>query len=409
MSSSPRAPRILVIANDTPLPANSGGRVDVWRRLQALKRGGAHLAFQGWIDAGRGTHPDPTMQTQLRTVCDEVTLTPITRSPREIVQRLLRLPWMPSHVASRWVTVDQPQLLERAQRFAPDVILLDGLYGGACAMWLSRQLGVPMAYRSHNIEHVYMQHQMARAASAKQRAGLLANVIGLQRFERRVVKTAGVVFDISQDDQAWWQQQGCDHIEWLPTVVDEAYAQALSEPTEPRFDAIYFGNLRTPNNVEAARWLVEAVLPLVKRPELRVLLAGSDPCDEVKALVQRDPRIELIANPPDMAQLVRQGRVLLNPVRAGSGVNLKSVEMLFTRAALVSTRVGVQGIPPAAQACFVQADDAPGFARALESALDQPPSPDDLTKRQAARHLFSAQAMTDTVFAQIDKLLRARK
>lgn len=408
MSPPSRAPRILVIANDTPLPANSGGRVDVWRRLQALRLGGARLAFQGWIDAGRGTHPDPAMLDQLHTVCDDVTLTPITRSPVEIMRRLLRLAWMPSHVASRWVTVDHAQMLANARRFAPDAILLDGLYGGACAMWLSRKLGVPLAYRSHNIEHVYMQHQMARAASAKQRLGLLANVIGLQRFERRVVQAAGVVFDISQDDQAWWQQQGCDHIEWLPTVVDETYAQALGEPAEPRFDAVYFGNLRTPNNVEAARWLIEAVLPLVKRPSLRVLLAGSDPCDEVKALVQRDPRIELIANPPDMAQLVRQGRVLLNPVRAGSGVNLKSVEMLFTRAALVSTRVGVQGIPPVAQACFVQADEAPAFAQAIEAALDQPPSSDDLARRQAARHLFSAQAMTDTVFAQLDQLLKAR-
>lgn len=407
MNQPQRAPRIFVIANDSPLPANSGGRVDVWRRLQALHRSGATLAFQGWLDEGRGTHPDDALLQKLRTVCDDVALTPITRSPAEIVQRLARLAWLPSHAASRWVTVDHAALLERARRFAPDVIWLDGLYGGACAMWLSRQLRVPLIYRSHNIEHVYMQRQLARAPSLKQRVGLLANVIGLRRFERRVMRAAGVVFDISQDDQAWWRQQGFGNVEWLPTFVDEDYAQALGVPTEPRYDVIYFGNLRTPNNVDAVRWFVEAVLPLISHAGLRVLLAGSDPCDEIQSLPRRDPRIEIVANPPDMAQLVRQGRVLINPVRAGSGVNLKSVEMLFTQAALVSTRIGVQGIPQAAQDCFVVADEAAAFAHAIEHALDAPTQPDTLARRPTVRQLFSAQAMSDTLHAHIDKLLRA--
>lgn len=401
-------PRLFVIANDTPLPAYSGGRVDVWRRLQALADGGARLAFQGWLDAGRGTHPDAAQLAQLQAVCEQVTLTPITRSAPELARRLAHLARLPSHAASRWVTVPHAELLARAQRFQPDAILLDGLYGGACALWLSRRLQVPLIYRSHNIEHVYMQGQLAHATSWRQRVGLLANVIGLGRFERRVMRAAAVVFDISQDDQAWWRQQGFTQVEWLPTIVDAGYARALSEPTAAAYDLIYFGNLRTPNNVDAVRWLVEAVLPHVGDAARRVLLAGSDPSDEVRRLARGDARIELCANPPDMAALVRQGRVLLNPVRTGSGVNLKSVEMLFTDAALVSTPTGVQGLPPAAQACFELADDPLAFARAIEAALATPPSPAALAQRRAVSHLFTAQAMTETLFRTIDRLTGAR-
>jgi glycosyltransferase involved in cell wall biosynthesis len=406
--NTPRAPRILVIANDAPLPANSGGRVDVWRSLQALHRGGARLALQGWLDAGRGTHPDATLLQQLRAVCDTVNLTPITRSPREILQRLLRLAWLPSHAASRWVTLDRAQLLADARRFAPDAIWLTGLYGGASAIWLSRSLGVPLLYRSHNVEHLYMRRQLAHAVGLTQRLGLLANLIGLRRFERRVMRAARVVFDISQDDQAWWRAQGFAQVEWLPTLVDDDMARALSQPAEARFDVIYFGNLRTPNNVDAVRWLVEAVLPRLQRPGLRVLLAGSDPSADVQRLAASDARIELIANPPDMPSLVRQGRVLVNPVRAGSGVNLKSVEMLFTRSALVSTRVGVQGLPATVQACFALADDADAFARAIEQGLDAVPTPEQLRQRQDVGHLFSAAAMIDTVFHHIRPLGGAR-
>lgn len=403
-----RSLRLWVVANDAPLPANSGGRVDVWRRLQALQQAGAQLMLHAWLDRGRGQHPGPAHLAQLRQVCNEVHFASITRSPNEIAQRMLRLARLPSHAASRWVTVDRAAWLERAQQFAPDAIWLDGLYGGAVAMWLSRRLGVPLVYRSHNIEHRYMQAQLAHAVGLKSKLGLLANVIGLQRFEQRVMRHARIVFDISQDDQAWWQQRGFGHVEWLPTTVDGDFAQALATPTVADIDVLYFGNLRTPNNVDAARWLVRDVLPLLGRRDLRVVLAGSDPCDEICALARVDRRVEIVANPSEMAPWVRRARVLINPVRAGSGVNLKSVEMLFTAAHLVSTSTGVQGLPSEARNCFALADDAAGLARAIDAGLRAAPDAACLAQRRLARAPYAAESMATAVLNRLHTIIERR-
>lgn len=384
--------RILCIANDMPLPARSGGRVDVWRRLQALKAAGHSLALLCWFDEGRAEPPSLEVLDQLRAVCDELRIVPIRRSPAEIGQRLLNLWRWPSHVAARAVTLDWSDALIWARTFAPDVVWLDGLYGGAVARRLSHVLGKPLWYRSHNIEHRYMQAQQARETRWVRRLGLQANCFGLERFERAIMKAAVRVFDISLDDARFWQKEGFKQVEHLPTLVDAGFAARLKGSGVARdIDLLYFGNLNTPNNVEAVRWLIGEVLPQVEFAG-RFVLAGSAPSDAVRMLVRGNSRIELIENPPDIVEVIARARVIVNPMRAGSGVNLKSVEMLFSDAALVSTSVGVAGLPPEARVCFVVQDEAAGFAVAIEAALNtQPPA---LLPRVAVRERFSPLALS---------------
>ena len=387
--------RVLCVPNELPLPANTGGRTDVWRRLQVLRGMGHALAMLTWYDAPRDGQPSAATLAQMRQLCPQVMLQAIHRSPGELLQRLAWLGRLPSHAASRWVTVRRPQVLAWARAFAPDVLLLDGLYGAAVVRWLAGELGVPWLYRAHNLEHVYMQRQWASASGLPARLGLAANLLGLRRLEHNTVRAASQVLDISPSDLLHWQARGHRHVQWLPTVVDAGFVDGLRAASQqpPAWDMAYFGNLNTPNNVAAVRWLVQQVLPLLGAQPATVLLAGSRPSDAVRALAASDARITLLADPPDMPALVGAARVLVNPVQTGSGVNLKSVEMLFSSASLVSTPAGVQGLPAAAAACFdVQASPA-GFAQALQAALQAgPPDAVALAARRSARAPFDAAA-----------------
>lgn len=386
--------RILCIANDVPLPANSGGRVDVWRRLSALKRAGHEVALVCWLDVGRVAPPTPALLAELGAVCTTVKLVPITRSLPEIGRRLMHLWHWPSHVASRWVTSRRAALLPWARGFAPELVLLDGLYGGAVAWQLAQALKVPMIYRSHNIEHRYMADLRAREQRRVRRLGLAANCVGLERFERLTFARASSVMDISLDDAVFWRDQGFEHVVHVPTLVDADFAARLVGGSSIKLhDVAYFGNLNTPNNVEALVWLVHEVLPRLRRSDLRICVAGSRPTDAVRALLAVDPRITLIEDPADMAAVIGGARVLVNPMRAGSGVNLKSVEMLFTDAALVSTTVGVKGLPEVARECFVVTDSAEEFAAAIDNGLCD----SRLASRAAARALFSDAALLGAV------------
>lgn len=392
--------RILCISNDIPLPANSGGRVDVWRRMSTLHEAGHTLGLVCWTDAGRCQPPSQDDLERLGEACTTFKVMPITRSSGEVLGRLLQLWRWPSHVASRWVSSRNVGLVAWAEEFRPDVVFLDGLYGGAVAIDLSRHLKCPLWYRSHNIEHRYMAAQRARESQWKRRLGLAANCVGLEAFERAVLRYAARVFDISQEDAAFWRSEGFSHVEWVPTLVDRAYSSRLTAcPVEKRFDVLYFGNLNTPNNVEAVSWFVRRVLPLIDG-DLKIVVAGSRPSSEVCSLVGLDWRISLLENPVDMAEVVAQARVLVNPMLAGSGVNLKSVEMLFSDAALVSTSVGVAGLSEHAKRCFAVADLPEDFAQAVRGALVTVP---DVSKRLGVRASFSPELLTRAFEMQAER------
>jgi glycosyltransferase involved in cell wall biosynthesis len=380
--------KILVVPIDVPLPAFSGGRIDVWRRMESLYRAGDELALLSWYDAVRDGPPEPSTLDELSRVASAVKLMPITRSKAELIGRLRNIWRWPSHVSSRWVTTKKVETLLWARQFNPDAVLLDGLYGGAVARWLARELQVPLVYRSHNIEHLYMARLHRLEHNWKQRLGLAVNLAGLKRFEFSVFREARLLLDISLDDMTWWQSQGMEDLHWLPTSVDESFASRLAMPVERDIDVLYFGNLHTPNNVDAVRWLLTDIAPRLVGDTTRFVIAGSKPSEDVRRLVQASPRCLLIESPQDMAAVVRRAKVLVNPVRSGSGVNLKSVEMLFSNAALVSTATGVQGLPPLVKECFELSDDAEAFARAIDRGLALAPR-SDWPQRVPARALFT--------------------
>lgn len=400
--------RIIVVPNELPLPMNAGGRVDVWRRLLALRNAGAAMGLITWYDGPRDGEPSPELRAQLGEQCESVHLACISRQPVELIGRVLNAWRWPSHVASRWVTLNRARTLEWAREFRPTLLLADGLYGAHVVRWLAAELGVPWVYRSHNIEHRYMQMQLAQARNLKSRLGLMANLWGLARFEREVQNRAAAVLDISTSDMAFWRAQGVTRSHWMPPIVDRAFAEqlAVASAAYRPYDAMYFGNLNTPNNVEAVRWFVQRVLPLVSTPTYRFALVGSRPNAEVEALARSDRRIQLIANPVEIAPLVAQAKVLVNTVQGGSGVNLKSVEMLYSQAQLLSTGIGVQGLPPEVAACFTQADDPQSFADQLQAlASADAPGADALTRRNRAQACFSAEHAV-ACFADAVRLVR---
>ena len=372
--------RLLFIAAEFPYPPVHGGRADTWQRLKALVEAGARVQLVCWTTARRGGTPSADELQAVRAVVDDLMVLPISLTPANLAWRTANLLRMPSFVAARFPRGSQRrELLERLRRFGAGAVWVDGLWASGLGRLVSRQLGWPYFYRSHNIEHRYMATQARLADDGLlYRLRLQASVLGLQRWETATVMGAAREFDISIDDLAYWQQRGLARGEWLPPyVAPQVAAQAAAAAERPgaqQHDAVFIGNLHTPNNVEAVGWLLQAVWPLVQArlPSAVLLLAGYAPNDRVRSLVAATTGVTLLADPPDVWTLYASARVLVNPARSGSGVNIKSVEMLHVDRPVVSTTVGVGGLPADIRAQFLVADDAQAFADVLLVAIQQP-------------------------------------
>lgn len=288
------------------------------------------------------------------------------------------------------------RFLESVRQFQPHAVWTEGPWCGEVAKRLCGDLDLPLLYRSHNIEHIYMPRQAAAARRLRDRLAWNIACIGLGRYESDMIHRANWVFDISQDDMAFWQARGVQRISWLPPLAETSLAQPGAPATQPEHDVVFLGNLTTPNNVRGVEWLVNDIRPLVlaRRPGTRFVVAGSNPGPHVRALCQAD-EVELMANVPDAPALYASARVLVNPVRTGSGTHVKMIQMLMTAAPIVTTAQGTQGLPPDISSLVRVSDTAQGFADGIVDALSGPPPA--AHERDAVRQLFGVDAVRDAL------------
>lgn len=137
-----------------------------------------------------------------------------------------------------------------------------------------------------------------------------------------------------------------------------------------RSHVLFVAGFGHPPNVDAAKWLVLDILPLLKRvvPDVHVSLVGSNPTDEVKALAGPDVTVTGYVTDARLAALYDSSRVVIVPLRFGAGVKNKVVEALHFGTPLVTTSVGAQGLPGLEEIAVVK-DDEQGIVESVHALL----------------------------------------
>ncbi len=131
----------------------------------------------------------------------------------------------------------------------------------------------------------------------------------------------------------------------LPPYFYKSAAKPAAPPPLPlRKEIIFVGGYAHVPNVDAAKVLVEEVMPLVwaQVPEARVMLIGSKPPPEVRQLA-RD-RVEVIGFVPQLDPYYARARMSVSPLRYGAGVKGKIVSSLEQGVPVVTTPIGSEGI-----------------------------------------------------------------
>jgi glycosyltransferase involved in cell wall biosynthesis len=157
---------------------------------------------------------------------------------------------------------------------------------------------------------------------------------------------------------------GADHV----PLADAGARRAASSP--PR--ALLLGNFAYAPNVDAALHLAAEIMPRLRAlaGEVELVLAGNDPPAAVRALA--GPGVRVTGRVADVVSHLDAAEVVLCPLRIGGGVKVKTIEALRRGKAIVSTRVGAQGLGHEARAALEIADQPERFAAAAAALLRDP-------------------------------------
>lgn len=167
---------------------------------------------------------------------------------------------------------------------------------------------------------------------------------------------------------------------------------------------IMTGNLSYRPNTDAAMYFADEILPIVRQavPNARLLLVGQSPNPNMVALGKRSG-VEVKGFVPDLQPEILRASVYVLPMRLGSGIRSKLFDLLPLGKALVTTSLGLEGMPLVdGESCLV-ADTADHFAKCCARLLM-----DGATRRrlgEAARVAGASLYSKETVIRGVKEVL----
>ncbi len=111
-------------------------------------------------------------------------------------------------------------------------------------------------------------------------------------------------------------------------------------------DILFVGGFAHKPNVDAMRWFVAEIVPLVRQalPDAGLVILGSDPPREILDMAAEDITVTGFVTDVELAEYYEKCRVCVVPLRFGAGVKGKTVEAMYNGIPIVSTQIGVEGM-----------------------------------------------------------------
>jgi glycosyltransferase involved in cell wall biosynthesis len=363
--------RLLVLSPLLPRTGASGGQTRELHLLRRLAELGHEVvvccpvpaAQRDFVEAGldvRAAHR-PSRATEV--------VTAVQRRPA-LAALLVSRPLASWQLEVLWEGM-RPAVEEELGRRRPDAALV--VWDLAAAWREHLPPGLPTAIDLHDVSWEYVRSR-AQTRSGPAAAALRLESARLRRFTRRRLPRYDAVVCVSEAEAARVRAvaPGAPAPAVVPNGVDLAAFAPAPEPDGPP-TVLFTGTMNYPPNADGALWLASEVWPRVRgaRPGARLLIVGRDPGRAVQRLDGRDG-IEVAGGVPDMAPYFAAAHVVAVPIRSGGGTRLKVLEAAASGRAVVSTRLGAEGLELRAGTEIVLADEPGAFAEALLGLLADP-------------------------------------
>lgn len=218
----------------------------------------------------------------------------------------------------------------------------------------------------HNLPSVRASHRHATATTWRARSWARAEVAKGRRAETRMVAAHDLVVVPSSEDRRALGDGS--RVRVVPNGVDVDRYRPSPLPADPR--VVFTGHLAYGPNVDAVTWFATHVWPRVRAtaPEATWDIVGRGPAPEVQRLDGRDG-IRVHADVPSTRPFLDGARVVVVPVRVGSGTRLKALEAMACGRPVVGTTVGLEGLAVEDEVQVLRRDSPQDMAAAVVDLL----------------------------------------
>ena len=329
-------PCALVVDNQIPKSGHDAGANAILDHMRALQVAGFQVSFLALQHDGTNTH-----------ALSSLGVTPLSLPQNERVSEVMRA---------------------HAGRF--DLVYLHRVESAMYCLKLARQyFDAQIVYSVADLHHVRLKTQGELDHDHASELMQQANFVALHELAAA----------LSSDRVITHSQSEAKRLEELPSIAAEHKVRvvpwtvpiaAVRTPFADRSGIAFIGGFAHAPNVDAARWLVDEIMPLVWReaPDLPCLIAGSDMSEDLHRQLAR-PGVKLLGRVERLSEVFERARLTVAPLRFGAGLKDKVLRSMAAGLPCIGTSEafnGMQGLPGAITS-VCRRDTAPGLAAAVVS------------------------------------------
>ncbi|MBK8500264.1 MAG: glycosyltransferase [Flavobacteriales bacterium] len=331
--------RLLVLLSRVPFPLEKGDKLRAYHLISRLAR-----RHEVYLFCLSDTRTDPAHIKHLKSFCAHIEVVHIGRW--RILLKLLTavLTRLPFQVAYFHHGHAQRRIDQVIAEFRPDHVFCQLV---RTTEYVRRRYSLPKTLDYMDTLSKGMERRTETAAF---------HLRPIFRAEtRRLIRYENLMFDqfdhaviISAQDRDYIYHPWRDRMVVVPNGVDTEHF--TPQEVDPQYDLLFTGNMNYPPNIDSVLYLVQKVLPIVRRqrPATTLLICGVDPSASVRDLAKTDPLISVSGWVKDIRSSYASSRVFVAPMQIGTGLQNKLLEAMAMRMPCITSALAnnAVGAPP---------------------------------------------------------------
>nr|WP_294493424.1 glycosyltransferase family 4 protein [uncultured Anaerosporobacter sp.] len=362
---------IMWITLESILPANSGGRLGVFKRLAQLSKTENIYLFYPYDDVAELGYVD-----ELKKYCKEVYPYDRKSNSKRAMLNLLKYPFT---VASREIPELQADIKKCLKSHNIDVINVD--FPHMCVNLLSMDLNVPIILNEHNIEWKVYKTIAKSQKNILKKIAYRIDSFRLRIYERQLLKSQDIsLFTfVSDKDMEFMIKDNHLPKEKCCLIPVGADVRNVSQNDKHKgHNIIFVGKMSYGPNVEAVKWFAEKIFPHIneKIDDCFFYIVGKEPSYEVLNL--QSDNIIVTGCVDSVDEYYNIADIVVIPLLNGGGVKIKLLEAISYKSHIISTSIGTEGTIYSDGNTITVCDEAVEFANLC---IDYLLNPDNYSTR----------------------------
>ena len=360
--------KVLFFSQRFPYPMDTGGKIRTGKLLEYLRQ-----VFDVTLISNVESPKDDPYVSQVGSLCTdfrpvlwkEVKKYSLKFYLKVLAKLFSRYPISVSNDYSRDL---ERTLLEALQSHKYDLLICDFLQP---SINCTKVTGCPTLLFQHNVEAVIPRRHYEIAKDPFSKLFWWTQWKKMERYEGEICRWFDGVVTVSESDKHLLENAyGLRNVFAIPTGIDTEYFSPVQSLTD-HHSLVFTGSMDWLPNEDALLYFAQDILGKIKKevPSVTLTVVGRNPSRHLKRELGKYPEIKVLGRVPDVRPYIGAHAVYIIHLRIGGGTRIKAYEALAMGKAMVSTAVGVEGLPLRDGEHFIMADTADQFALAVTALL----------------------------------------